>query len=60
MKRLLNMAVSKLNFKCNDSWYVQDDGLAIGASLAVILADLWLKEYKFALRQEILMGTEIQ
>ena len=26
MKRLLNMAVSKVYFKCNDSWYVQADG----------------------------------
>ena len=48
MKRLLIMAVSKVYFKCNDSWYVQVDGLAMGASLAVILANLWLKEYEFA------------
>ena len=60
MKRLLNMAVSKVYFKCNDSWYVQDAGLAMGASLAVILANLWLKEYEFALRQEMPVGTEIQ
>ena len=60
MKRLLNMAVSKVYLKCNDSWYVQVDGLAMGASLAVILAKLWLKEYKFALRQEVPVGTEIQ
>ena len=32
----------------------------MGASLAVILANLWLKEYEFALRQEITVGTEIQ
>ena len=60
MKRLLNMAVSKVFFKCNDSWYVQVDGLAMGASLAVILANLWLKEYEFALRQQIPMGTGVQ
>ena len=59
-KRLLNMAVSKVYFKCNDSWYVQIDGLAMGASLAVILANLWLKKYEFALRQETPVGTEIQ
>ena len=39
---------------------VQVDGLAMGASLAVILADLWLKKYEFALGQEIPVGTEIQ
>ena len=54
------MAVSKVYFKCNDSWYAQVDGLALGASLAVILASLWLKEYEFALRQEKPVGTEIQ
>ena len=54
------MVVSKVYFMCNDSWYVQVDGLAMGASLAVILANLWLKEYEFALRQEIPVGTEVQ
>ena len=54
------MAVSKVCFKCNGSWYVQVDGLAMGASLAVILANLWQKDYEFALRQEIAVGTEIQ
>ena len=60
MKRLLVMVVSKINFKTNGSWYVQVDGLAIGASLAVILANLWLKEYEFALRQEIPTGTKLE
>ena len=40
VKKPSNMAVSKVYFKCNDSWYVQVDGLAKGASLAVILANL--------------------
>ena len=60
MKRLLNLAVCKVYFKLNDSWYVQVDGLAMGVSLAVILANFWLKEYEFVLRQEIPVGTEIQ
>ena len=54
------MAVSKVYFKCNNSWYVEVDGLALVASLAVILSNLWLKEYSLALRQEIMVGTEIQ
>ena len=54
------MAVSKEYFKCNDSWYVIVDGSAMGASLAVILAKLWLKEFEFALRHEIPVGTVIQ
>ena len=60
MKKLLKMAVSKVYFKCYDIWYVQIDGLAMGASLAVILANLWLKEYEFALRQKIPVETEVQ
>ena len=52
-KRLLNMAVSQVHFKCNETWYVQKDGLAMRASLAVILANLWLKQYKTALSRDI-------
>ena len=33
MKKLLNLAVNKVHFKCNSLWYVQKDGLAIGAPL---------------------------
>ena len=54
------MAISKVYFKCNDSRYVQVDGLPMGASLAIILANLWLKRYEFALRQDIPVGTDIQ
>ena len=52
-KRLLNMAVIQVHFKCNETWYVQKDGLAMGASLAVILANLWLKQYETALSRDI-------
>ena len=45
MKRLLNMLVSQVHFKSNESWYVRKDGLAMGASLAVVFANLWLKQY---------------
>ena len=45
MKIPLNMAVSQVHLKCNETWYVQKDGLAMGASVAVILANLWLKQY---------------
>ena len=44
--KFLSMAVSNVHFKCNDTWYVQKEGLAMGASLAVILANLWLKYYE--------------
>ena len=54
------MAVSKVYFKCNDSWYVQVDEEVMCPSLAVILAKLWLKENEFGIKQEILAGTENQ
>ena len=47
------MAVSQVHFKCKETWYVQKDGLAMGASLAVILANLWLKQYETALSRDI-------
>ena len=50
----------KVYFKCNDSWYVQVDGLAMVVSLIVILANLWLKKYESALKQELPAGAEIQ
>ena len=53
MKRLLNMVASQVHFKCNETWYDQKDDLAMGASLAVILADLRLKQYKTALSRII-------
>ena len=53
MKKQLNLAVSKVHFKSNGLWYVQKDGLAMGASLAIILANLWLKEYEPALKKEV-------
>ena len=60
MKKHLNMAVSKVYFKCTDSWYVQVSGSAMGASLAEILTNLWLKEYAFVLREETPVGAVIQ
>ena len=53
MKELLNFALSKVHFKRMGSWYVQEYTLAMGASLAVILANLWLKEYEPALKKEV-------
>ena len=53
MKRLLNMAVSQVHFMCNETWYIQRDGLAMGAFLAVIFANLCLKQYETALSRDI-------
>ena len=53
MKRLSYMDVSNVFFKCNNSWYVQEDGLVMGASPAVTLAHLWLKDYKKVLAMDM-------
>ena len=46
MKRLLELAITNVHFKCNEIWYCQKDGLAMGASLAVILTNLWMKSWE--------------
>ena len=46
MKRLLELAVTNVHFKCNENCCCQKDGLAMGASLAVILANLWMKSWE--------------
>ena len=46
MKRLLELAVTNVHFKSNESWYCQNDGLIMDASLAVILANLWMKSWE--------------
>ena len=53
MKILLNLAVGQAHFKCNDMWYTQKDGLSIGASIAVKLANLWMKDSEPVLSEEI-------
>ena len=51
MKSLLRLAVTNVHFKCKKNWYTQSDGLAMGASLAVILANLWMKSFEKPLQK---------
>ena len=41
------------NFNCNDQWYTQIDGVAMGSQLAVIVANIWMKQFKLRLSREI-------
>ena len=59
MKSLLRLAVTKVHFKCNKMWYTQSDGLAMGASLGVILANLLIKYFEKTL-QKPKKGREIK
>ena len=52
MKSLLRLAATNDHFKCNKIWYTQSDGLAMGAFLAVILANLWLKSFENLCRNQ--------
>ena len=38
----LKLAVNIVHFESNDNWYCQREGLAIGASLAVVLPIIWI------------------
>ena len=58
-KKLLELAVCNVHFKANGIWYQQIDGVAMGASLAVVLANLWLKEYENMIFSEDPTASEI-
>ena len=51
MKNLLRLAVKNVHFKCCKIRYTQWEGLAMGASLAVILAKLWMKSFETPLQK---------
>ena len=51
MKSLLKLAVTNAHFKCNGIWNAESDGLAMGASLAVILANVWMKLFEASLQK---------
>ena len=59
MKSLLRLAVTNVHFICNKMWYTQSEGLAMGASLAVILSNLWMKSFEKSL-QKPKKGREIK
>ena len=41
---LLTLAVTNIHFMACGKWFRQRDGAAMGSSLSVILANLWLSE----------------
>ena len=51
MKKLLKFAVTNFHFECDGIWYVQSDSLAIVASLAGILAHVWMKLFEASLQK---------
>ena len=49
-KTLLKLAVTNVCFKCNDRWFCQVDDLTMGASLAVNLANIWMKSFEHQIK----------
>ena len=54
LQKITKLAVSQVHFQCNDSWFVQINGLAMVPSMAVIYENLWHNGYKLALKMETL------
>ena len=52
LKLQLKLAVTNNYFKSNGKWYCQKDGLAMGASLAVILANIWMQSFEGVIKDE--------
>ena len=53
LKLMLKFAEKNIHFNCNNKWYCQVDGLAITASMAVILANVWMKSFEDKLKEEL-------
>ena len=51
MKSLLRLAMTNVHFRTNGMWCVQSDGLAMVASLAVILANSRMKTFAATLHK---------
>ena len=56
MNSILKLAVTKAHFKCKKIWYFQLECLAMGASLAVIFANLLIKFFKVPCRKQMKAG----
>ena len=52
LKNLLKLAVTNVHFKTSDNWYSQKYDLAMGASLAVVIGNIWIKSFENKLINE--------
>ena len=50
-KKFVKACSENFYFKSNGNWYIQSDGLAMRASLAVILANVWMKSFEASLQR---------
>ena len=42
---------------CDGRWYIQTDGVAMGSSLAVILANIWMKSFGESADNHLITST---
>ena len=49
LTQLMQLAVTNVWFMCGTDWYIQTDGVAMGASMAVILSNMWMKKFEAAI-----------
>ena len=45
-QKLLHLALTNILFKCCGRWYRQTEGLAMGSSLSVVLANIWMNTFE--------------
>ena len=51
--QLMKLAVTEVHFMACGQWFLQKDGVAMGSSLAVFLANLWPKKFEEKIRLEV-------
>ena len=45
-QKLLHLALTNVLFKCCGRWYRQTEGLTMGSSLSVVLANIWMNTFE--------------
>ena len=50
LKALLKLALTNVWFKCNERWFCQLNGLAMGTSPAVTLVNIWMKSLEHQIK----------
>ena len=51
--KLMELSVTNVWFMSGEDWYIQRDGVEMGAAMAVILANVWMKTFESALSSEM-------
>ena len=51
--KIMELSVTNVWFMSGEDWYIQRDGVAMGAAMAVILANVWMRTFEPALSSEM-------